>query len=269
MLLKNELFIPTISPNDHLKNVIDFFGEVAHAPANIPAAVKFVFICYTNRSGSNYLAELLASDQFLPRAGENLNSETIINHARQKSFKSFQEYFSFLVNHTKKNNFVTLKIAPVHLELLGKSGILDQIIDRSQFVVIERSDKLAQAISHLIAFQTGKFTSIMNGPSEKIEPKFNRDQLDRIITDIANSYYHFNVFFAHNGIAPAHVIYEQMAEDPVRTLSFVSSMIDTPELNVDPKRVRLERQTGRLNEEWRQQYMQSNVPELNTTASSR
>ncbi len=254
--MKNRLFIPSISPNDHLQNIAEYFGEVAYAPADIPEHVRFVFLCFTNRSGSNYLAELLASGQRLPLAGENLNFDTVLDHARQKFLRSFQEYFAFLVRHTQENGVVCMKIAPAHIELLGQSGILDQIINRSRFILIERSDKLAQAISHLIAFQTGRFMSTMSGSEAQKEPVFDAEKLDDIIFNITNEYRDFALFFARNGIVPAQVIYEQMVADPAKTLAFVGSVIGFPDLEIKPGQMRLDRQAGRLNEEWRQKYLQ-------------
>ncbi len=248
-------FVPTVPFNDHLEGVTRFFGRLDFKPAQISPATKFIFLCFTNRSGSNYLAELLATDGRIHVAGENLNFDTVFEHSKKNHFKSFQEYFSFLVNHTSKNGVVSMKIAPPHIELLGKSGILDQIIGQSSFVLIERSDKLAQAISHLIAFQTGKFMSTMDNSGKKIEPVFDRELLDKIIDNIAKEYRDFCLFFGRNGIAPAHVIYEQMVRNPVETLSFVGDMIGLPGLHVKPDNARLDKQAGRRNEEWREKYL--------------
>jgi trehalose 2-sulfotransferase len=268
MTASKNIFFPKIPINDHLTNINQYFGQVAYGPAVIPDDVKFIFLCFTNRSGSNYMAELLASDKRLPLAGENLNFDTVIDHARQKSFKSFQEYFTFLVRHTKQNNVVSIKISPAHIELLGQSGILHQILNRSQFILIERSDKLAQAISHLIAFQTGKFMSTMSDAKEKVDPVFNRKLLDEILSNIAAEYRDFSLFFGRNGIVPAHVIYEQMARDPVGTLSFVGKLIGVPGLEIKPDNVRLDKQAGQLNAEWRQKYLQCTDVDLNAVASA-
>ena len=220
-----KLFIPQVHDNEHLLRIGEFFGNIAYRPADIPADVKFIFLCFTNRSGSNYLAELLASSQHLPLAGENLNFNTVIVHARQKSLPSFQDYFSFLVRLTAGHGVVFLKVAPSHLEVLGRSGILDQVIHRSRFVVIERADKLAQAISHLIAFQTGRFTSTVQNSAETAEPHFNREALERIINRNANEYRDFSLFFGHNGIVQAQVIYEQLVHDPASVLAYVGDML--------------------------------------------
>jgi hypothetical protein len=68
-----------VSHNDHLRDTTQFFGELAYAPANIPEHIKLIFICFTNWSGSNYLAELLASDRYHEIAGEDLHSDEIIS----------------------------------------------------------------------------------------------------------------------------------------------------------------------------------------------
>ena len=253
--MENKLFIPNVSGNGHLKELTKFFGELTQGPAIIPASTKFVFICFTNRSGPNYLAELLASDQQIGLADETLNADAIIKSSKKKGFKSLQEYFGFLAQKIAKNNYVVIKIAPYQIEMLGKAGILDQVIDHSHFVVIERSDKLAQAISHHIAFQTKKFKSIHKGTGAVIAPEFNRERIDGITTNISNMYRNFNLFFSRNGIVPISVNYEQMIAHPKFTLSFIGSRIGLPDLKFSRKRIRLERQAGPLNQEWREKYL--------------
>ncbi|HQT47743.1 MAG TPA: hypothetical protein PLY97_11020, partial [Acidocella sp.] len=59
--MNQRLYIPTVPSNPHLSSVIEYFGDFTPEPANIPDTINFIFLCYTNRSGSNYLASLLAS----------------------------------------------------------------------------------------------------------------------------------------------------------------------------------------------------------------
>lgn len=253
--MKPPVYCPEIADNEHLQKISGYFGGLERRPAEIPSDITFIFICFTNRSGSNYLAELLTSDQTLPEAGENLNFDTVIAHAREKNLPSFQGYMSFLVRRTQRNGFVTIKVAPGHLELLARTGILDQIIACSRFIVIERSDKLAQAISHLIAFQTGTFMSTMDAGGTI--PVFDHGQLDVIIGNIAAEYRDFNLFFARNGLVPLHVIYEQLVDAPAQILNFLGKRLGIEGLRVDPEHLRLDRQAGRLNEQWREMYLQN------------
>lgn len=257
MTVAPPVFYPEITANEHLEKISGYFGGLERRQADIPDDLRFIFICFTNRSGSNYLAELLCSSQTLPEAGENLNFDSVIGHARQKNLKSFQDYFSFLLRRTQRNGFVAIKIAPGHIELLGRTGILDQIITRSQFILMERSDKLAQAISHLIAFQTGKFMSTMDDGAK--HPEFDRAQLDNIITTIADEYRDFNLFFARNGLVPTHMIYEQLVDAPMQRMSYLARQLGIAGLRIEPAGLRLGRQSGDVNEAWKSLYVSRDV----------
>ncbi len=59
--IPTEILIPTIKDNPHLLKILEHFdGFTTNHPPD-PEDVNYLFICYTNRSGSNYLAELLES----------------------------------------------------------------------------------------------------------------------------------------------------------------------------------------------------------------
>ncbi len=248
------LHVPQLPVNDHLHMLNEYFGGIKKLHTSIPEEVRFIFLGFTNRSGSNYTAQLLASDDLIPLAGENLNADTVISHSKRLSLNSIQEYFSFLVRHTRKNNLVSIKVAPTHLEILGRAGILDQIIDRTHFILIERADKLAQAISHVIAFQTGRFTSIEKG-QEGVKPVFKREDITNVLIGHAEAYKEFNLFFGSNGLVPAHIIYEQLVLNPERVIRYIGRTIGIPSLTVNPNKLSLIRQANALNEEWRKLYL--------------
>lgn len=65
----------------HRAAITGLFAPDAPAVAPDPA-LRFVFLCFTNRCGSNYLAELLASTGALNPAEEVFNGDTIAEHVR-------------------------------------------------------------------------------------------------------------------------------------------------------------------------------------------
>lgn len=259
MLATRRLYVPSPRTNEHLDRVRAHFGKLDYAPADLPSGVSFVFFCFTNRCGSNYIAELMASGGLMPLAGENLNFDTVINLSRAKGARSFQEFFRVLMRRTMVNGIVAIKVAPSHLALLSDSGILDQIIGRSHFIVIERADKLAQAISLLIAFQTGRFTSKMVGNAVE-EPEFDRDALEHIVDAIAEDYRLFSVFFGHNGIVPTNLSYEQVVSDPDHAISYAGRAIGLPDLQIQNQKLSLARQSSSINEQWRELYLLPAAP---------
>jgi LPS sulfotransferase NodH len=259
MIRPARLFVPEIAFNPHLRSIARHFGGIAVQPAEIPAATRFIFVCFTNRCGSNYLGQLLASGGMFRVPGENLNADTVINHAKAQAHDSLQRYFRWLVNHTKRHDVVTLKLAPMHIEVLGRAGILDEVAERSKFIVIERCDKLGQAISQVIAFQTGKFMSSHQGRKSETELVFQRASIDRILAGNADAYRQFEMFFGCNGIIPAKVIYEQLVLDPVQAMRLLAQQIGYPEMVVKPEAVRISRQAGALNAAWRALYLEQDA----------
>lgn len=241
--------------NNHLKQVESFFGETSRYYNGHSGVDRYVFLCFTNRSGSNYLAEILASDGTLPRAGEKLNWDVVVEQSRKFGLGSIQEYFSHLSRRSAKSRTVALKVAPPQIEMLAKAGVFDAVMSRSYFLVIERSDKLAQAISHEIAFQTKNFTSLMESSRPAVEPEFRPERIDRVIDNIARSYVYFQKFFSRNGVVPVQVSYEQLVDDPSHTLGFIARHIGIDDLSLNREALRLERQAGPRNQVWRRNYL--------------
>jgi trehalose 2-sulfotransferase len=251
------LYYPNVRPNDHLDALQQHFGRLNAGILDIPDNVNFLLLGFTNRSGSNYLAELIASDGRIANAGENLNFDTVLEHSVKHGFKSLHEYFQFLVRHTCFNNIVSIKVAPAHLEVLAVAGILEKVIDRCKFVVIERNDKLGQAISHAIAFQTGKFMSTMADTGATPALNFNADELTMIIEDISESYKQFSLFFSRNGIVPAHVMYEHLVADQDAVIKYIGQHIGIADLSAHQDKVTLQKQANARNKEWRELYLRT------------
>jgi len=253
-------FYPAPANNLHVKKLIDFFGTFEPKPCELPPSMRFVFLCYTNRCGSNYVAELIASSGNYNLAGEDLNFDTVLTHSKKHGFESFQTYFAHLVKIKAAAGVLFIKTAPTHLEILGRSGILDQIIDSTQFILIERADKLAQAISFAIATGTNKYTSLQIASKKASDLVFNRQMVTDILNGFAESHRHFYLFFGRNGLVPEMLVYERFAAQPVEAFANLGTRLCLPAFNAIPDRVRIHRQTDTTNEIWRRQYLQK-VPE--------
>ena len=58
-----------------------------------------------------------------------------------------------------------------------------------------------------------------------------------------------------NGIVPLHVTYERLIADPDGEAAFLVRELGLPDFVIERTTVRLERQSGRVNEEWRRRYL--------------
>ena len=225
------------------------------APAVVPdPALRFVFLCFTNRCGSNYLAELLASTGALNRAEEVFNGETIAEHARAEGLGSFAAYVDFLCRRLAREGRFLSKIGLEQLLMLTETGLLDQIGDRAQFLLIERQDKLAQAISLLVAIQTQQWTSRHSRRMGDEALVYDRRILDEQQTLIAQQNFGFYRFFASNGIVPKHIAYEQLAAAPEALVAEIGAWIGRSGLVADPAALPIARQESPIKAAWRARY---------------
>jgi LPS sulfotransferase NodH len=243
--------------NDHMLDLQKHFGDIVAAGAagtRIRRDAKHVLICFTNRCGSNFVASALSSNGFLNIAGEFFNADTIIEHCVENKLNSIADFVNWLINREGMNGYLVSKIAIGNLEVLAQAGIIDQLLDNSSFVMIERSDKLGQAISYDIARQTGKWRSDMVGEKKNSDLEFSYDRLIDIINTISDQNREFARFFGLNGIVPTFINYEQFEENPGYFIDYLSRFLGIPEISFVPTQVGIQRQAGRINRVWRDRY---------------
>ena len=240
---------PHLDSNVHLTNLQTRFGDLAVTADGLADIDQVILLCFTNRSGSNYLAAGLASDGHLNLAQEILNAEFVAEHAHEATFAGF---LASECRSRQVNGRFILKVGVAHLEIMGEAGLLDLWRDRLQFVFIERTDRLAQAISWEIAVQSGQW---LHDAAPMADPVYDRGRVLAAIDYFAECNGSFDVFFGANGIVPAHVLYEELDADPESVVSKVGRAIGLPDLRLDPARIELRRQAGRLNAEWRARFL--------------
>jgi trehalose 2-sulfotransferase len=216
---------------------------------------KIVFLCFTNRSGSNYLAELLGSTKQINVGGEFLNFDTALSHIGNNRLSSFHDYFIGLIDRQSVKGNFACKVAITQIALLQQAGLLDELLPYSRFVVSERADLLGQAISLEIASRTGKWTSYMQPTGVVSEADFDRSRLEMLIRHISYEQQLFRLFFAINGLEYFQVNYEQLTS---HTETVMQMMCDWLEIEAPLgcfERTVTERQSSSLNSAWRGKFL--------------
>ena len=225
-----------------------------------PARCKnIVFLCFTNRSGSNYLAELLGSTRQINVGGEFLNFDTALVHIGQNGLNSFYDYFIGLIDkQSVKGNFAC-KIAITQIVLLQQAGLLDELMPYSRFVVSERADLLGQAISLEIASRTGKWTSYMQPTGSVSEADFDRNRLEMIIRNLSHEQQLFRLFFAINGLEHFQVNYEQLTSHTSTVMRMMCEWLQIEAPLGCFERTVTARQSDALNTAWRRKFLGLNI----------
>ncbi|MBV8397198.1 MAG: hypothetical protein JOZ17_00450, partial [Acetobacteraceae bacterium] len=146
-------------PNEHGDLIQAHFGNVAADLAAIPSDTRFVLICFTNRCGSHFLADALASSGTLNRAGEMFNAEIVVGDSKAYGLCDIGQFVGRLARTASKHGILVSKATVTQIAVLAKAGVLDHILPRTSFLLLERSDQLGQAISYALALGTDQWTS--------------------------------------------------------------------------------------------------------------
>ena len=241
--------------NSHLEEIISYWGPLNADRSFIPPAVNFIFLLFTNRCGSNYFSQALSSTGYFNEGGEFFNSETILYHAKQNNLRSLHEYLSFLSGLVARNGWLVTKLAPENIELLTEAGILEAVLKRSRFILLERQDRLAQAISREIASQNLQWTSEQDSRVSQEQLVYTRERVNLQLISILRANGFLYKFLAANRISPLHFAYEALTARPREHIDEVVRWLGYPGLRFNPAQVRLRRQASTVNDAWRRRYL--------------
>ena len=248
---------PTIDPDKVETDLVHKYGVQPQvtSSATLPAGVLYGFIVFTHRSGSFYLADLLLTTRYLNHAQECFNPGNLINFLQSdEQGGNYGEYFSRYVQRQTKNNVCLAKITISELAFLAWYGILDQILENTKFIVIERMDKLGQAISHLIANQTGKF-QWFDKPEKEVAPTYDFTKILNILGSITSQAMETSMLMGLNGLIPYHVSYEALVAEPALIVKQIVNFLGVSCGPADLSRVQMRVQATSLNADWRRRFL--------------
>ncbi len=267
-MIRSPLVMPRLMRLIHSPNrdaIAEALSIAPGAQLELPPRVRFVFLSFTNRSGSAYLIDLLASSGITAQALETLNAGAVLPFCREHGMPSLQAYFEHIVGRDARNDIYIVKVASEHLRLLTEAGILGEIRDRAEFLFMHRSDKLGQAISRAIAEQNNRWgwNSPSDFPDDRLE--YSAERITQHIYDIGLLNQAVEEFFALNGITPISVEYERLLSQPQHELDEIARRLRLPPATIDPARLTSRQQANAINHGWRTRFLQETEPPPGTT----
>lgn len=246
-------WLPDYDPSDHETEIDKFYAKVDAGTRGYPAD-RTLFICFTNRSGSTFLGEALASTGSVKPAREYLNHPVVSRQSSERSINSFDAYVIDLAERFTHRGVFTLKTGLRQLYYLAKLGFLGDLLENPSFVLIERDDTLAQAVSWAVALQTGQWKSTQETARSNLE--FDFDMIDSRIDSILRENAEFKAFFARNDCAVEFVRYEQLRSKPAEVVAELATALGLERTTYNPDRVNIAPQRSSVNAEWRELYLE-------------
>ena len=238
-------------PDVHSKHLNAFFGDYPNKEElgilrELCRDIKVVFLCFTNRCGSNFVAQSMASNGVISQPGENLNFDTVISHSRCNNFSSYVRYLIWLIElEAGSSRIFSVKCSAGQLIYLFNLGIIDQF-NSPFFVMIKRLDMLKQAISLSIASQTHQWTSSQTSSTNN-SITVNSDDIFRIVNNIANQNACFESIFSFTNVNPIRIVYEEFVKNPAKHISIIGDRICFSGLSYEPSNISYQKQSNEVN----------------------
>lgn len=173
---------------------------------------QVIFLCFTNRSGSNYLSELLGNYSGYKILGEFFNYEEISNFYASNE-RDIRKYLFGILTHCKEENKTPVfKVSWSQLLFLTKIGYIGKYIKNPTFIHLKRRDVIAQVASLNKASKSNNWSSEMNALShsenidESYENLISYSDIDYIFYSNSMIEKYFNYF----SITPCIYYYEDI-----------------------------------------------------------
>lgn len=220
--------------------------------------LKGVVLAFVNRSGSNYLAELMRSTGLFVGLDECFNDHTVKYLSPRYQVESLDAYIRRI--HDEQNpthQFWGFKAGWQQLCMLLRLQALPNLLD-AHVVYIKRRDIVGQAVSMCIAQKTNawmKKRDENNNNNIDIDEIYNFDEIVTTIKNISFAYNKFEELLCLAQLKTTAVIYENLLDDPYRIISNISENLTGQAVPPNIANVAIEVQRSDLNIKIRQRFI--------------
>ncbi len=242
----------------------DIFGPRGLSADGIaaPDAVEpALIVCFTNRSGSNYVCELMRSTGQLGWAPEALNAGFIKKQIELwdavGEIDTLAKYVRRLrVDLTGRGQRPpVVKLGWQQLFTLAEAGILDDVFPNRRLLLVRRRDLLAQSVSYAIAAESGEWRSDKRPEADAIgreqalarQAEVTVDDIIGRVRAVLLADRHFRSFAAATSDPLFELTYEDVDVDPQAAVDDVFAFMDLPPASIDADAVRVRRQASERN----------------------
>lgn len=222
-----------------------FEGRVAFDGSEPVIGGALVVIAFTNRSGSNLLAEYIRICGSVNPLHEPLNAPRVRKMRLDSQARTFPAHVSWLAGKGFCGASTYLVKASWEQILMLLRWRIDRMFTSLRIIHIERLDVLAQAVSFSIAAQTGRWTS--EQPGNGASPHYDRADILKRLEFIRLGNGMIRQMCSVLEIDTIRVTYEDLLDRPVAEVQRVHDWMGVPFGTFDIGHAGLERQATERN----------------------
>ena len=218
--------------------------------------VKFTYLILSQpRTGSTMITSALLSSGLAGVPVEYFHTDYLKHLSQPLSLNAVQKYYQEVVSRrTSRNGVFGMKLHHIQFQHLfmdedtvTPSGV-KFLKSFDKIIVTSRRDKVAQAISNLIALRTDQWNSEKEEHAGKQNYEFSKHdtpQLLNFIRGAVEGESFWNAVCSQLNLTPLRVIYEELSQSPQFELSKILGHLGLPAIDIAPQTVKLSRDSNR------------------------
>jgi LPS sulfotransferase NodH len=130
---------------ERVREIADELGVTHRGSFRTPE--KILAILFASRSGSNFLGQLLSSTGWFTEIGESFRPSQLTKIRDRYRLLDRHEAAQWMIDNRGTKHAFGFKAGFTVLISAAELGFLPEVLDRTQFVVLRRRDRIAQAVS--------------------------------------------------------------------------------------------------------------------------
>ena len=221
--------------------------------------MKGILLLSMARSGTNWLNSISNKTGEMGKNGEWLGFEKL--KKGRKKYTGDTYYDQIMQNATTPNERFAVKIFPRHLRQSFDFYNVDFIQKCAtehdvKFILLSRSDRVAQAISLVRARQTGYWTAGAKKNAEQKKPTagYCFKSICQAYFHIGRGYDFWRSYLDINSYPYEEFIYESLTKDPSPYFQSVADHLGVPAPTDFQTKLKVQRDT--TTQEWRERFME-------------
>ena len=220
------------------------------AAAGFEAPPAILFILFASRAGSSYCGRLLSKTPYFQYVAEAFKPKHLEEVRSRRDFATHSEAAQWMIEHWGSPHGFGMKAGFNVLIGAAHLGFLPQVLDRAQFVLLRRRDKVAQAVSLLKGNLSGQMHSIQPDGRSVTAAEYDAAAIAENIAHIARNESYFEEIARRLGKRPPLLYYEDVCADPGGFVAQICDLLGLPfPADYDPE-VDLEVMRDEVSEQW-------------------
>lgn len=218
------------------------------------APKTILIILFASRAGSNYFGQLLSSTGWFREVGESFKPGQLTKIRNRFGLRDLHEAAQWMIDNRGTRQAFGIKAGFEVLTAAAELGFLSEVLDRAQFILLRRHDRVAQAVSLVKGRLSGQMHSRQAARRQLTNRDYDKHAIARVVHQIERRERDFAEIVQKLGKAAPVVHYEEVCARPQEHVAMVCHRLG---LGMPPDytpHVRLSVLRDELSEQWAHRF---------------